>query len=182
MAVQRSRNDQTADFVVRSKASTLLQFHHELGLVLVNQLGDAQAEETKQVPLRQIEERQMVLVDRAGSWTREPIQDIRGGQEQLEVRACKDKVFLMVERRAEVHDVVMRIEGMFMFFRSPEVIENDSVDADRNFDHMRRVVGGEPVCDGKQIVLDLRSGSGGVVVVELAGTAVCDIRSDIFGQ
>lgn len=65
MAVQRSGNDQSADLEVGSKAAALLHFHHELGLVLVNQLGDAQAEETKEVPVRQIEKRQMVLVDRA---------------------------------------------------------------------------------------------------------------------
>lgn len=98
------------------------------------------------------------------------------------MRACEDKVFFMIERCAEVHDVMMCIEGVFMLFRSPEVIEDDSIDADRNFDNMRRISGREAICDGKEIVLDFRSGSRRVVVVELARTAMCDVRSDVFGQ
>ncbi len=65
MAVQRSRNDEAADLEVGRKASALLHFHHEFGLVLVNQLRDAQAQETKEVSVWQIEKREMVLVDRA---------------------------------------------------------------------------------------------------------------------
>src|SRR5574338_74467 len=61
----------------------------------------------------------------------------------------ENKLIFMVKRRAKVHDVMVHVQGVFMFFRLSELIESDLIDTHWNGCHLRSHGGRITVSDGR---------------------------------